>query len=142
SLADLLDETRLEPIDIGIGEESVDALVGRDVLHEVVDHGRNGGIAAKPIIKRSRLGKRTASSKRECEQRDGGGERASSERHGGSSSVCDGVSSGCGGARLLPSADTEPPAEWFQRPLVKSPRPRRIKARSRFEEAVPRMTEK
>src|SRR5262245_13489772 len=69
SLADLLDETRLEPIDIGIGEESVDALVGRDVLHEVVDHGRNGAIAAKPVIERSRLGKRAASSKRECEQR-------------------------------------------------------------------------
>src|SRR5262245_18204782 len=85
SLADLLDQTRLEPIDIGIGEESVDALVGCDVLHEVVDHGRNGAIAAKPIIERSRLGKRAASSKRKCEQRDGGGERASSERHGGSS---------------------------------------------------------
>src|SRR5262249_30753627 len=73
----------LEPIDIGVGEESVDALVGRDVLHEVVDHGRNGGIAAKPIIERSRLGKRAASSKRKREQRDSGGERASSGRHGG-----------------------------------------------------------
>src|SRR5262249_53144842 len=85
SLADLLDETRLEPIDIGIGEESVDALVGRDVLHEVVDHGRNGAIAAKPIIERSRLGKRAASSKHKSEQRDGNGERANSKRHGGSS---------------------------------------------------------
>src|SRR5262245_63253658 len=47
SLADLLDEMRLEPIDIGIGEESVDALVGRDVLHEVVDHGRNGAIRSE-----------------------------------------------------------------------------------------------
>src|SRR5262245_41399850 len=53
----------------------------------------------------------------------------------------DGVSGGCGGARLLPSADTKRPAEWFQRPLVKSPRARRIKARSRFQESVPRMTE-
>src|SRR5262249_14467006 len=87
SLADLLDEARLEPIDIGMGEESVEALVGRDVLHEVVDHGRNGGITAKPIIERPRLGKRAASGKRKCEQRDGGGERASSEHHGGSSSV-------------------------------------------------------
>src|SRR5262249_58761424 len=54
SLADLLDQARLEPIDIGVGEKPVDALVGRDVLHEVVDHRQNAGIAAKPIIERSR----------------------------------------------------------------------------------------
>jgi hypothetical protein len=33
----LLDQARLEPIDIGVGEEFVDALVGRDVLHEDVN---------------------------------------------------------------------------------------------------------
>jgi hypothetical protein len=50
-----------------VGEKPVDALVGGDVLHEVIDHRRNGGIAAKPIIERSRLGKRAAPSERECE---------------------------------------------------------------------------
>src|SRR5262249_54737888 len=83
SLADLLDQARLEPVDTGVSEEFVDALVGRDVLHEVLDHRRNGGVAAKPIIERSRLTEGAVPRERKCEQRDGGGEWGSLLRPSG-----------------------------------------------------------
>src|SRR5262245_34554314 len=82
ALADLLYQAHLEPIDIGVGEELVDALVGRDVLHEVVDHRRDGGVAAEAVIERPRLRDGAATGKRGCQQRGSDGDRASSQRHG------------------------------------------------------------
>jgi hypothetical protein len=49
-LTDLLDQQRFQPRNVGLGEELVDAPVARDIADEVIDHGRDGRQAAKPLV--------------------------------------------------------------------------------------------
>jgi hypothetical protein len=49
-LTDLLDQQKFQPRNVGFGEELVDAAVARDIADEVIDHGRDGRQAAKPLV--------------------------------------------------------------------------------------------
>jgi hypothetical protein len=50
SLADLIDQVALQPRDIGLGEKTIDALVGRDIADEIVDDRGEGILAAQAVI--------------------------------------------------------------------------------------------
>src|SRR6478672_4604863 len=47
---DLLDEQQFEPRYVRFREESVDAVVGRDVADEIVDHGGDRWLTPEPLV--------------------------------------------------------------------------------------------
>src|SRR5436853_326072 len=52
ALTNLFDQQPFQPRDVGPGEESVDAGVGRDVADEVVDNRCNRRLAAEAVVER------------------------------------------------------------------------------------------
>ena len=50
--ANLLAQQTLEARYVGVGEEAVDAFVGRDIGDEIVHHSVDRGLSAKPLVQR------------------------------------------------------------------------------------------